>query len=386
MIAESLEREKAEDFYQRDVGEIQNDYIVYDLDRPKFLEEYDEYAQKTEHNPKSGTFLSPNIISDDSYWDLIQSLNINQREFLLGVVSHVKSSNNPFYYFLTGGAGTGKSLLISAIYQTLYRWFNRNGESPDDVKVLLTGPTGKSAFNIRGTTIHTALGIPVTQNSILKNMSDELKNTYRKKLWKLKAIIIDEVSMVGSSTLRKIDHQLKQIFCSEQAFAGISILFVGDFNQLKPVMDSYIFNSGFHAYSELAGTSLWHSVKYYRLNEIMRQKDDIPFANALNNLALGDLNSENKLLFESRLFQKDSPHIPKETIWLFPTNIQVERHNESILNSECGQCFESKAYDYIASGLSKRIRDQALYSISFLEYQKTYIYRIQLKLKLGLNI
>ena len=39
------------------------------------------------------------------------------------------------YAFLTGGAGVGKSVVIRALYQTLYRILNlKDGENPDDKK------------------------------------------------------------------------------------------------------------------------------------------------------------------------------------------------------------------------------------------------------------
>ena len=98
------------------------------------------------------------------------------------------------------------------IHQSLIRWYARQPgfkEKPDMVTVLLVGPTGKSAFHIGGTTIHSALGIPVTQNkNKLKPMSAELKNKFRNRLWNLKVIIIDEVSMVGAGTLQHIHKRL----------------------------------------------------------------------------------------------------------------------------------------------------------------------------------
>ena len=42
------------------------------------------------------------------------------------------------YAFLTGGAGVGKSVVIRALYQTLYRILNlKDGENPDDKRRML---------------------------------------------------------------------------------------------------------------------------------------------------------------------------------------------------------------------------------------------------------
>lgn len=69
-----------------------------------------------------------------------------------------------FLHFVTGGAGTGKTRLIKAVYQTLVRYFDsrrqRNMQSPS---VLLTAPTGKAAFNMSGQTLHTCFQRPASE-------------------------------------------------------------------------------------------------------------------------------------------------------------------------------------------------------------------------------
>ena len=65
---------------------------------------------------------------------------------------------------LHGGAGTGKSHVLSAIYQGLYRLFNKKpGQQVNDLITLLIAPTGKAAYNIEGLPIHAAFHIPANQ-------------------------------------------------------------------------------------------------------------------------------------------------------------------------------------------------------------------------------
>ena len=45
----------------------------------------------------------------------------------------------------TGGGGVGKTFLIKAISQWTEKILRREGEDPTRPKVLLLGPTGKSA-------------------------------------------------------------------------------------------------------------------------------------------------------------------------------------------------------------------------------------------------
>lgn len=78
----------------------------------------------------------------------------------------VKIGNFPFYNFLTGGTGVGKSLLITCLYQAITRYFaKRPGENLDEIKIVLCALTDKAAYNIEGLTIHSLFCIPANQNS-----------------------------------------------------------------------------------------------------------------------------------------------------------------------------------------------------------------------------
>ena len=62
-------------------------------------------------------------------------------------------------------------------------------------------------------------------------------NTFRIKYKHLKVVIIDEISMVGNTTLSFIDSRLQQLTGTKAAFGGLSVIAVGDLYQLKPFSD-----------------------------------------------------------------------------------------------------------------------------------------------------
>ena len=160
------------------------------------------------------------------------------RDFFNHVLQWVKLKEEPIYAFLSGGAGVGKSVLITALYQTLYRHLNlKEGENPDDIRVLLCAYTGKAAYNINRVTISSAFHQKYKQTN---ETSDEL-NSCRVKYRNLQVIIIDEISMVGKRLLNFIDTRLQQLTGTKKDFGGINIIAVGDFYQLKPVLDGWIF-------------------------------------------------------------------------------------------------------------------------------------------------
>lgn len=112
----------------------------------------------------------PNALKDVQLREIIHSLNTKQRQVFTQIISWCKdtvAAKNrektppPFYLFVTGGAGTGKSQVIKAIYHQASRILQQPGDNPDYPSILLTSPTGTASYNIGGTTLHAALHLPI---------------------------------------------------------------------------------------------------------------------------------------------------------------------------------------------------------------------------------
>ena len=205
----------------------------------------------------------------------------------------------------------------------------------NSIYVALSSFTGKAAFNIRGSTLHSLFHLPVqVKKDALEPLSADMLKRVRKQFASLKLLIIDEISMVGYKLFSMLNKRLQQIMDNKDIFGGVSIIVVGDFNQICPVQDTYVFqrnNENESAYEILAGRKtnfLWDKFKFIELLEIMRQQNDKPFANALNALAengvLG-LTREQIDLFNSRIVRKDE--IPREAICLLYANESVNKFN-----------------------------------------------------------
>ena len=92
-------------------------------------------------------------------------------------------------------------------------------------------------------------------------------------------------------------------------FGGVSIISVGDFHQLRPVKDSYVFQipvSSYNNYDGPVGPYLWNKFSFIELTEIMRQRGDQNFARPLNNFANCCMSENDIDLFMSRIIGKDS--------------------------------------------------------------------------------
>ncbi|XP_065214928.1 uncharacterized protein LOC135841724 [Planococcus citri] len=349
--------DEAEKQCQNDEDDLQNDNDT-DVVAPEYEMLYDDELEadialeitsknngKNDHtsyeqNKNSiALFPIPHRLNDDEYYNLMRSLNDKQRKYMLHCLNHFKiasNKNNPIYEIVLGGAGVGKSRLIQAIQQSMLHYYhNLNATVLDNLQILLTAPTGKAAFNITGITLHSAFIVPLNQNANdLSAMSDNTCNKVYSKLRDLKLIIIDEISMVGTKIFHQIDSRLKQIFKSNEDFGGISVILFGDFNQLSPVADGYIFECPKNnPYAVLAGNKLWEKFKVFELTEIMRQKDDFTYAEALNRLARGCLNKDDIQMFQSRQINKKTLQKPNNCLHLFKTNNAVDAFNNKCLEN-----------------------------------------------------
>ena len=65
-----------------------------------------------------------NEMQDEEYRGLGQMLNKKQREFFYHALHLIKTSDKPFYAFLSGSGGVEKSYLIKSIYQAALKYYN----------------------------------------------------------------------------------------------------------------------------------------------------------------------------------------------------------------------------------------------------------------------
>ena len=304
---------------------------------------------------------------DHVYRQMVQKLNKEQKEFFYHVLHLIKTSDNPFYCFLSGGAGVGKSHLTKCLYQSALKYYNtKAGDDFHQIKILMLAPTGKAAYNIKGNTIHSALAVPACQSlKNYKHLDSSRLNTIRCELGGLKLIFLDEISMVGSAMFNvQINNRLKDIKGSKQDFGGVSIVAIGDLLQLEPVMDSYIFkNLENSEYAVLAPNKWQDNFKMFELQEIMRQKDSKIFAEILNRLREGKHTNEDIMKLKERLIVENSIDDPMDVPHLFIQNQKVNEFNERVHNAATGEKFSIKAVDSVIGANSAQLRDKILSQI-----------------------
>jgi len=242
----------------------------------------------------------------------------------------LESTNNNV--FVTGRAGTGKSVLL--------QYFKQNSKK----RLVVVAPTGVAALNIGGQTIHSLFRIP--PDFIAK---DSLKVNYKVAtiLRNLDTVVIDELSMVRADLMDAIDSLLRQARSNNLAFGGVQMVVFGDLYQLPPVVqdpelhkyfvDNY---GGFYFFNSDAITKA--SPDIYELTQIFRQ-DEVTFKEILSSLREGKLAGD---LLET-LNLRSKVNIPdKEVITLVTTNQLVNEINDYHLGQLEGKLYEYRAVIY----------------------------------------
>ena len=300
-------------------------------------------------------------LKDADFRKLVQSLNVEQKEFFYHVLNSVKTDKLPLRLFLSGDAGVGKSTVTNALFEALIRYLNAQTENdPNDISVVKVAPTGKAAFNIRGNTLHSAFKIPANRGFNYCTLDRDRLNTIRAQLQRMQVVFIDEISMVGSGMFNFLDLRLQQIMGTKEPFGGLSIITVGDLFQLKPVFDQWIFENSKDGYTALA-TNLWQQYfQMFELSEVMRQREDKDFAEILNRIREGKHTEADIAVLKKRILNLSPQHpdYPINSTHLFSTNMAVDQHNHDIFLKSTNEKVKIKAIDIVLGDLSDELKER----------------------------
>ncbi|XP_076081165.1 uncharacterized protein LOC143052085 [Mytilus galloprovincialis] len=360
-IAPATQQVEMED---AEIGPTESEqYVHFNPDRPTEHRLYDMSREVGIEARTVELTNHANRISERDYFDLIRSLNKKQWEFFQHVVTWVKTKHEPFYTFLTGGAGCGKSVVVRTIFQALHRHLcSIEGEDPDDIRILLCAPTGKAAYNINGLTIHNAFQIQPNKG-LDQSLSCDVLNTLRMKYRNLSLILIDEISMVGNKMFSLLERRLKKIKGSNCSFGGVSIIAIGDFFQLQPVFDSWIFNDLSKGLTALAPNYWKLLFSFHELTEIMRQKDDLEFAQLLNRLRQNQLTENDFAVLNTRTVSISDPTYRTNATHLFVENALVDNFNLQYISKLGSQKVKVTAVDTVCGDLPASVKTKLLSSL-----------------------
>jgi hypothetical protein len=228
------------------------------------------------------------------------SLNPEQTRAFRIVCNHAlgrsppnEGSTNQLLMGVLGPGGTGKSTLIEAIRV----WFRRNHREKE---LIVTATTGSAAVKIGGSTVHTAVSIPIEKGDRKGAQVGTLKGKQIKAWNEAQYMVIDEVSMLDCKIIETLHTQLTKAKSKpEIPFGGVNIIFLGDFLQLPAVInpDLYVNQKDWGL-----GHHMWRSLNaVVMLTRPMRQARDPPYAALLSRVRLRQPTDEDIETLRSRI-------------------------------------------------------------------------------------
>lgn len=226
--------------------------------------------------------------------------------------------------FLTGPAGSGKTFVLNEYIKFL---------KDHGVEVAVTASTGIAATHLKGMTIHSWTGIGIKDFLTDYDLDNLEQKAYLwKRFEKTKVLIIDEISMLSSSTMDCIDRVAKVFKRSEEPFGGLQVIFSGDFFQLPPIDKKPLYNEQiiFLDEEEVSKTPFafksraWKNCDLHTcyLSEQYRQEDNV-LVDLLSEIRSGELSEKSIEILKKRIIKEDNPEITK----LYTHNINVDSFN-----------------------------------------------------------
>jgi ATP-dependent DNA helicase PIF1 len=210
------------------------------------------------------------------------------------------------HILLHGPGGVGKSYTLRYLAKTLRSEFGKN--------VYITATTGVAAVNLsdmsRGlsvTTLHRFAGVGTAELDV-NGLVSKIKSKHQSlKRWKkCQILIIDETSMLGGGLFQKLDSTGKIIRGNLEPFGGIQLILSGDFLQLPPVKDNFLFLS--QAYQDL-------NIRPFILEKAYRY-DNLDFFELLSRVRMGVPSQEDIKILRAR----GRAHLKMQDLLLTLTN------------------------------------------------------------------
>lgn len=226
--------------------------------------------------------------------------------------------------FLTGEPGSGKT----HVTRMFVVYLKRAG-----VEVAVTASTGIAATHLGGRTIHSWSGIgikPWLSDRDLDALTTSEPLSIR--INRARVLVIDEMSMLGASTLAMVNSVCKAMRRSDEPFGGLQVVFVGDFFQLPPVAPRPIVRPQIswiedeHLTFAFNGNA-WEAAKpvVCYLTEQHRQNDPL-FSALLSAIRGNTVAKEHIDCLQTRRISHNAA-LPQSALKLYSHNIDVDRIN-----------------------------------------------------------
>lgn len=227
--------------------------------------------------------------------------------------------NSAANILVTGRPGVGKTVLINALIERGKKVYT------------IAAPTGIAALNINGAkTLHSLFQISTSKGILTGgyNMYEKSQAVMKHLKYRVRHLIIDEVSMVRADMLDYINRLLQYVKGNNFPFGGVQVIMFGDFYQLPPVVQALerkqLIEEGYDS-PFVFSSKIFVGFKIFELTTVLRQKEK-DFLDILEAARNGIPTFRQIAVLNSRLFKKS------DAIRLMPTNKDADAYNASFYN------------------------------------------------------
>ena len=200
---------------------------------PQNIEEFNKWARTQASKDLSSLKNMTEICDPIKLRSNISSLNEQQRrifdDFTERTIS-INESEPPVFLYLGGNAGTGKSFLVNVLIEAVKTMNIKAGDELKKPPLLVMAPTANAAGIIGGKTIDSVLGFNPHDHNHYTRSDDSRLAMRRFQYENVKVIFCDEISMVGSMKLTKINFRFQDIadgIKKKEFMGGISFVASG---------------------------------------------------------------------------------------------------------------------------------------------------------------
>jgi|UniRef100_A0A2N9FCN8 ATP-dependent DNA helicase PIF1 len=238
------------------------------------------------------------------------------------ILSSISEGNS---VFITGSAGTGKTLLVNQIIKLLKKCHPRS-------RVFVTAPTGVAACAISGQTLHSFAGIGYDKGiADRRTLLDRvLRNSMAYRSWnKVEALVIDEISIVDAELFENLEYIARKIRGKDEVWGGIQLIVSGDFFQLPPILDHWNSSGKVFAFEAECWNESFNC--QHELTEVFRQSDP-RLIKLLQGMRRGECDPQDLEFLEQSCSVTESES-DTSVVQLYPLNKDVKRVNEMRMES-----------------------------------------------------
>ena len=208
--------------------------------------------------------------------------------------------------------------------------------------MTVMAPTGKAALQVCGVTLHSKDGLSLPIDAAdAKDLTGVTLKTLQDNYQHCLLIVIDEYSFLSLFMLYWIDRRLQQAKANNLPFGGLFVLLTGDPAQLPPVGGQTLWAIKDRFGRQLSITSQ-HSSQLYRAIELVfiltkverLEPGQVRYGTFLNNLAKVQVTMEDWEYINATCTMDErfeQCFRGPDSVWLFPTNVQANEHNEAQL-------------------------------------------------------